>query len=251
MQEKFLRDAIGYIVGKQNEPLVDILQKDKYINEFLIAKKLNIEINQTRNILYRLTEHGIVSSTRKKDAKKGWYTYFWKIEITKSFEFLKNLLIKRIHDMNSQIKSRETKLFYICETCNVEHNEENALLNNFICNECGNVYVLKDNTKVIRDMKKELDSHERELEYLNLELGKEKAKDDHKKDLVMKKVAKEKLEERQAKYAKRKLEKQKLAGTLKKDSKKPSKKSSAKKPVKKSSQKKSSKKQSKAKTKKK
>ena len=70
---------------------------------------MNIEINQTRNILYRLTEHGIVSSTRKKDAKKGWYTYFCKIEITKSFEFLKNLLIKANTAIDEAIHLTEFK----------------------------------------------------------------------------------------------------------------------------------------------
>ena len=242
MQEKFLKEAITFIVGKQNESLVDILQKDKYINEFLVAKKLNIEINQTRNILYRLSEHGVVSSTRKKDAKKGWYTYFWKIEISKSFEFLRTLLAKRISELNNQIKSRETKLFYLCETCNVEHNEENALLNNFVCNECGNVYVLKDNTKAVKDMKRELDYYEKELNLLNEEIGIEKVKDDHKKDLVIKRIAKEKFEERKAKYEKRKKEKLKLAKLSSKISKKPVKKHSSKISSKKTSKKGSKKK---------
>ncbi len=242
MQEKFLKETISFVIGKQNEILVEILQKDKFINEFLIAKKLRIEINQTRNLLYRLSEFGIVSSTRKKDAKKGWYTYFWRIEIVKSLEFLRNHLIKRTEDLKNQIKSRETKLFYYCETCHVEHNEENALLTNFVCNECGNVYVLKDNTKAIKDFKKELDYFEKELELLNIEINKEKSKEDHKKGQAIKKVENEKIAERKAKSLKRKKEREK---EKRKNQKKPSKESKPK--PKKVLHKKSSKKISKSK----
>ena len=89
--KNFLRDVVVIIVGKQAETIIDFLDGNKYLNEFLIAKKLEITINQTRNILYKLSDHGIVSSTRKKDKRKGWYTYFWKIEIMKALEFLNDI----------------------------------------------------------------------------------------------------------------------------------------------------------------
>lgn len=210
MQTKFLKDAVGSIVGKQMEPLVDILNGDNYVNEFLIAKKLGIEINQTRNILYKLTDHGLVSSTRKKDARKGWYTYFWKIEVLKSLEFLGTILEKKISEFKNQIKSRETKLFYVCETCNVEYNEENAMLNNFTCNECGNVFIIKDNSKNLKEFKKELDFLEKQLILLSEEINNEKSKEDKKRVRVIKKDKKEKDKKSKEKRLKRKKEKEKL-----------------------------------------
>src|SRR3989344_8698412 len=119
MLKKFLRDVITLVAGKQAEKITDLLDSEKYINEFLIAKKLDITINQTRNILYKLSDHGLVSSIRKKDKKKGWYTYFWKIEILKSLEFLREVLINKINQINNQIKSRDVKQFYVCERCNI------------------------------------------------------------------------------------------------------------------------------------
>src|SRR3989344_4163148 len=127
MQKNFLKEVVGSVVGKQAEDIVDLLDSDKYINEFIIAKKLDITINQTRNILYKLSDSGLVSSIRKKDKKKGWYTYFWKIEVLKSLEFLRGVFEKRIEQINNQVKSRETKQFYICERCNIEFTEEHAL----------------------------------------------------------------------------------------------------------------------------
>ena len=146
-----MRESVIIIIGKQAETIVDFLDGNKYLNEFLIAKKLDLTINQTRNILYKLSDQGIVSSIRKKDKRKGWYTYFWKMEVIKALEFLKMNIQKKTEQIKNQIENRELKRFYVCERCNIEFNEENALLYEFTCNECGSIFVLKDNTKVLKE----------------------------------------------------------------------------------------------------
>ncbi len=240
MQKNFLKEVVGSVVGKQAEDIVDILDSDKYINEFIIAKKLDITINQTRNILYKLSDSGLVSSIRKKDKKKGWYTYFWKIEVLKSMEFLKGIFEKKIEQMNNQVKSRETKQFYICERCNIEFTEEHALANNFTCNECGEVFTLKDNTKMLRELNKSLDKQKKELALINEEirkeqekLGKIRAKDRKKleKEKEEERLTKKKIREKEKKIAEKGRVKEKIK---KKDSKKkPSKKKNIKKKAKK------------------
>jgi transcription initiation factor IIE alpha subunit len=95
MLDNFIREAVVLVVGKSYESLSVLLNKNSYVNEFIIAKKLEITINQARNLLYRLSESGLVSSIRKKDKKKGWYTYFWKIEPLKTLEFFKSTLSKK------------------------------------------------------------------------------------------------------------------------------------------------------------
>ncbi|MCK5044038.1 hypothetical protein KAR52_03495 [Candidatus Pacearchaeota archaeon] len=192
MLKKFLKDVILIVVGKQAEEIVDLLDGNKYVNEFIIAKKLDVTINQARNILYKISDHSLVSSIRKKDKKKGWYTYFWKIEILKSLEFLKGILIKKMNQLNYQIKSRETKEFYVCEKCNIEFNAENAMLHDFICNECGNIFTLKDNTKVLREFKRQVDKLQKELNLLEEEIKKEQEKLDKKKLRELKKLKAEK-----------------------------------------------------------
>ena len=67
MLKTFLKEVVTIVVGKQAEDIIDMLDGSKYINEFLIAKKLGITINQTRNILYKISDHGLISSIRKKD----------------------------------------------------------------------------------------------------------------------------------------------------------------------------------------
>jgi transcription factor E len=219
MLEKFLRDVVVIIVGKHAEGIVELLNSKKHVNEFIIAKKLEITINQTRNILYKLSDFGLVSSIRKKDKKKGWYTYFWKIEILKALEFLKDILNKRIGQIDSQISSRETKQFYVCERCNIEFNEENALLNDFTCNECGDIFTTKDNTKLLREFNRRSDKLKKELVLVDVEISKEEERLGKIRAKEFKKLEKEKAEasairraEAAKKRAAKKLEKEKAEG---------------------------------------
>jgi transcription factor E len=251
MLDKFLGEVVTIVVGKYAEPIVDLLNSKKHVNEFLIAKKLDITINQTRNILYKLSDHGLVSSIRKKDKKKGWYTYFWKIEIIKALEFLRDVRLKQLSSINNQIKSRESKDFYVCERCNIEISEENALLHDFTCNECGDIFAIKDNSKLLKDLKRNSDKIENELVLINEELEKENEKVEKAKLRQLKKEKKERKE----KLRKRRAERKKKAGK-KTPKKKPSKKKKKKmkkliKTVKKAVKKKKSKKKTKKAAKKK
>jgi transcription factor E len=223
MLKDFLKEVLVILVGKQAEEIVDLLDGDKYINEFLIAKKINLTINQTRNILYKISDSGLVSSIRKKDKKKGWYTYFWKIEILKSLEFLREIILKSLAQLKNQIKSRETKRFYFCERCNVEFTEENAMLRDFTCNECGEVFSVKSNEKVLKEFKKNEEKLEKKLDLVNEEIKKEKEKIEKIKQRETKKQEQEKLKKKQemkkeAEKLKKKLPKKEA--TSKKKSKK-------------------------------
>lgn len=212
MLNKLLKEVVVIVVGKQAEQIADLLDGKKYVNEFLIAKKLDITINQARNILYKLSDQGLVSSIRKKDKKKGWYTYFWKIEIIKSLEFLRNILLKKIEQLNYHIKSRESKQFYVCEQCGIEYNEENALLHDFTCNECGEIFTSKDNTKVLKEFNKNLEKLIKELSLVDKELGLEVAKVEKVKEKEIKKLEKEKTERRLAKRKALVKQREKLLG---------------------------------------
>ncbi len=199
MLKNFLNEVISIVIGRPGEPIVSLLENEKYINEFIIAKKLDLTINQTRNILYKISDQGLVSSIRKKDKKKGWYTYFWKIEILKSLEFLRDLVTKNLTQLKNQIKSRETKRFYVCERCNIEFTEENAMLHDFTCNECGEIFTVKDNEKVLRDFKKSEEKLENKLKLINNEIEIEKSKLDKIRMKEIKKIESEKIKKRKEK----------------------------------------------------
>lgn len=237
MQIKLLKNIVSDIAGKQATEIVDLLADKKDVNEFLIAKKLKLTINQTRNILYKLSDAGLVSFIRKKDKRKGWYIYFWTLNSLKSLELLENNLLSEISTQEKQLASRKTKRFYSCNTCNVEVSEETALLNDFICQECGEVYALSQNDKLIREIDGNIAKLGKYLETIREEKSKESEKQIKKKGKArgkgkkrkkkakkkVKKKAKEKLKKKSKKKVKKKTKKK-----FKKKSKKKIKKKSKK-----------------------
>ena len=66
-------------------------------------------------MLYRFQDFSLVSFIRQKDAKKGWYIYYWTLKTEKCLVKLEQSLINKIKDLRALLKSRETKRFYICK----------------------------------------------------------------------------------------------------------------------------------------
>jgi len=192
MLNKLLKEIVISVVGKQAEEIVEVLSSVKYVNEFLLAKKMGITINQTRNILYQLSGLGLVSSVRKKDKKKGWYTYSWKFEVLKCLEFLKNLVFSHKNKIEEEIRAKNSKVFYACTQCGLEFDEEQALLMDFTCDECGEIFTIKDNIKQVRDLEKSLKKIDEKLKIVDDELEKEQSKLGKKRKLEIKKEEKEK-----------------------------------------------------------
>jgi len=179
--EQFLKEAIILVVGKQAEPLADLLNSKNHVNEFIIAKKLDTTINHARNLLYKLAEFGLVSSIRKKDKKKGWYTYFWRLEQNKVLFFLRDILKKKLAELGDESSKREHGRYYVCETCKIELDEEKALLQDFTCNECGQIFSAKDNTKDLKEIIKLKERYNRELELIHKEIEEESEREVKKK----------------------------------------------------------------------
>lgn len=220
MQIKLLNDILSNIVGRQASDIVNLLVGKKNVNEFIIAKKLKLTINQVRNILYKLSDAGLVSFTRKKDKRKGWYTYFWTLNIEKSLELLATNIKKEVDGLRNQRRNRETRRFYFCNTCKTEVNEETALLNNFTCLECGEVYSLQTDQKIIQDLTAKIKRLDSVLESISVEIEKIHEKES-------KKQARE--EKKAAKKTKKKVKKAKKAGKKAKKTNKRTKKKGSKK----------------------
>ncbi len=216
MQVKFLKLLVETLVNKQAAPIIDLLSGKEHVNEFLIAKKLGLTINQIRNILYKLSDYGLVSFIRKKDRKKGWYIYFWTLNIYQSLNLLEQTLKKELANLESQLKNRQEKRYYTCNTCSIEVGEETALLNDFACSECEEVYQLSKNEEIIKELNGKIAKIKKEIGMVMFEKMEEEGK------LEKKKVRKIKSAERKRKFLRdekrevKKAEKKKLKKHFKK-----------------------------------
>ena len=217
MQVNLLRNVVSAIAGEQASKMVDFIHDKKNVNEFLIAKKLKLTINQTRNILYKLADEGIVSFIRKKDKKKGgWYTYFCTLNIGKGLLKLRERILRDIKNLKNQINLKKTERFYHCANCNIESNEEIALLYQYTCPECGEVLQLKEKGKEIEHLEKEVAKLEELIKGVEIELGSVTKKEEAVKARKMRAEAKKKAKERAIKKRKKEREMKKLGKGKKK-----------------------------------
>jgi len=199
------------MAGEGTGRIVDILFGKKDVNEFSIAKKMDLTINQVRNILYKLSADGLVSFIRKKDKRKGWYIYYWTLKTEKCLVKLEQSLIKKIENFKSILESRETKRFYVCHPCGIEVGEEKALEHGFTCEECAEVYELSDNSGPIRDTKARITRTDKDLKLIVNELSTIREKESKKRARANKKLEKEAAEKKALLKAARAAARKKLA----------------------------------------
>jgi transcription factor E len=217
MQVKLLKEIVTNLVGPSSAKIVDLLYNKKNVNEFLIAKVLKLTINQTRNILYKLADEGLVSFIRKKDRKRGgWYTYFWTLNSGKSLIKFREKLQKEVENLQQQLAIKRTQQFFWCKNDNIEYTNENALLNNYTCPECGEVLELKDNSSQVINLDKQISKFGGIFEELNKDIGEILEQENKVKNRKLKAEAKKKEIER----AERKKEREKLKKKLEKNNKK-------------------------------
>lgn len=201
MRDKLLYEVAEAIVGKSGREIVELLKDKRDVNEFKIAEKLKITINQARNILYKLYAQDIVSFIRKKDKSKGWYIYYWTLNILKSLELLTKIKQKELHEQQNLLKSKENKSFYHCKQCSVELTEETALNHDFLCPECGSLLEASDNRDKVIEITKKINKIENEIAMIQHEM--QKLRGELEKKYIKKEIAEKKKKGRKRVMKKR------------------------------------------------
>ena len=190
-----MNEIANYIAGSEGEKVVDVIYRKKSVSEFLIAKKTNMTIHQTRNILYKLASRNIVSAIRKKGRKKGWFTTYYSLNIIKSLEEYKNLNLKKLQEIEGEIKSRQTTNLYSCSANCVVMKEEKALLHDFFCPECGQLMQPLNMENEIKKLNFEKEKILKNIKKVDTILTLEKEKIGRKRE---RKIEKERLEKKKA-----------------------------------------------------
>lgn len=195
-----LKSIVASFVGASASSIVDLLYGKKNINEFLIAKKLKLTINQARNVLYKLGDEGVVGFIRKKDSKKGgWYTYFWTLNTGRSLIKFRENMQNKLEQAKKQKDGKIGTRFFKCKNCGFEFTEENALSHNYICQECGEVLELKDMKEELAELDKEIGKIENALAKVSLEIVSIEAEEQKARTRKLKTEERKKKKERDAK----------------------------------------------------
>lgn len=161
--EKVKDDVVSSVAGADVIPLVKALKNQKNVSEFKLAEDIKQEINTTRNMLYRLYNSNLVSFTRKKDKKKGWYIYYWTFNPNRIKFLASDLKKKRLSKLKERIEREKNGNFFICENRCIRMDFEQATDFEYKCPECGCLLSQEDNSKKIKEIEKEIKQLEKDL----------------------------------------------------------------------------------------
>lgn len=156
-------ELIVELIGADIIPLIRLLKDKKNVSEFKLAESMNITVNQTRNMLYRLYNHNLVTFTRKKDKKKGWYIYYWTLDMGN----IKNEIIafkkRKLAEFKARLEKETDGSYLVCPTGCIRMNMDTAMEHNFLCPECGQVMQEQNNSRTIDNLRLRIAEMEEEL----------------------------------------------------------------------------------------
>ncbi|WP_455283785.1 hypothetical protein, partial [[Eubacterium] cellulosolvens] len=59
--------------GEEAVTVINILKKKSEATDETLANESTVRLNTVRKILYKLYDHGLVSCTRVRDERTGWF----------------------------------------------------------------------------------------------------------------------------------------------------------------------------------
>ena len=156
---------VTYVAGELGiEITKHIAEGRENVSEFLIAEKMEMSINEVRQVLYRLQEQNLIHSTRKKDKKKGWYIYYWTFNFVEAKSLISKLKENRINFLRKRLEMEDSNEFYTCHKKCIRMKYHDAIEINFLCPECNKIMSIIDNKKQISTIQKELTLLEQQME---------------------------------------------------------------------------------------
>lgn len=154
VNEEVIKILVTELTGEDVFPLVKAILSQKDVNEFKLADSLEMNINHARNLLYRLYTHNLVSFTRKKDVKKGWYIYYWTFNERRALELVRILKGKKEKEIEKYMKDKDKANTFVCLDDSTRSSFEDAMNNDFKCPNCGSLMsqeVMKDSVKELEE----------------------------------------------------------------------------------------------------
>lgn len=169
LTQKQIEELILEISGNDGLAVYRLLKDKIEVNEFLIAEKLKLTINQIRNLFYKFQAYNLVTSTSRKDRKKGWYIYFFTFNVLEAGSAYLRLKKEKLSKLEQRVNKEKAHEFYVCPNKDMRATLENAMEHNFTCVECGQLLIPEDNAKAILKIDSDIDVLRKEIVLLEKE----------------------------------------------------------------------------------
>jgi len=148
--------VITELVGEEALEIVFYLRGKNHISEFIIAEELDMEIHQTRRMLYKLLEHNTVFFKRRKDKIKGWYICYWDFNESMIPYLSEKIRLEKLQKLKERLSNEEGSTFYMCRNACIRMSFEKSMEFDFKCLECGEIMHEQDNSRTIEFLKEKI-----------------------------------------------------------------------------------------------
>ncbi|MBW2996814.1 hypothetical protein KY349_00570 [Candidatus Woesearchaeota archaeon] len=163
LSNKLVEDVVSAVAGEDVLPLVKQLKNKKNVSEFKLAETLKLEVNVTRNMLYRLYHANLVSFIRRKDKKKGWYIYYWTFKLKQIKYLAMSLKKERLERLQDRLAREKDSSFFVCPNSCMRLDFERAVGFEFKCPECASIMQQESNEEKIKQLQQEIKALQKEI----------------------------------------------------------------------------------------
>jgi len=150
--------------GEEAVTVVNILKKKSEATDEMLANESTVRLNTVRKILYKLYDHGLVSCTRVRDEKTGWFIFYWKLQTDQLDAFIRGRKRRVLEKLKQKLDYERNHSFFVCKKCgDVRVTFEDAMESSFRCPKCGGQVESTDNAPVVEFLERRIKQIEGEL----------------------------------------------------------------------------------------
>jgi transcription initiation factor TFIIE subunit alpha len=150
--------------GDDAVTVVNILKMKSEATDEMLANESTVRLNTVRKILYKLYDHGLVSCTRVRDEKTGWFIFYWKLQMDQLDAFIRSRKRRVLDKLRQRVEYEKNHSFFVCKKCgDVRVTFEEAMESSFRCPKCDGQLESSDNASVVEFLEKRIKQIEDEL----------------------------------------------------------------------------------------
>jgi len=150
--------------GEEAVTVVKSLKKLGEGTDEIIANDCAIRLNTVRKVLYKLYDHGLVSCTRVRDEKTGWFIFYWRLQPDQLDAFIRSRKKRTLDKLKQRLDFERNHTFFVCKTdVEIRVTFEEAMESSFKCGKCGNQLDSSENAAMVSILETKIEKLEAEL----------------------------------------------------------------------------------------
>ena len=150
--------------GDEAVTVINLLKMRSEATDEMLSTESTVRLNTVRKILYKFYDHGLVSCTRVRDEKTGWFIFYWKLQTDQLDAFIRSRKRRVLEKLRQKLDYEKGHTFFVCKKCgDVRVTFEEAMESSFRCSKCGGQLESSDNAPVVQFLEKRIRQIEDEL----------------------------------------------------------------------------------------